>query len=117
MKTLFFIIALALSTSMFAQNSKESEKLDLSNLKVAMTVENLKELEDFNPEDLREVFLEMNENEEIEFSLKFIYPEQVKDPNIKKSFSYKLSGNSNEIEDLLNSITYIQKIAVKVASK
>lgn len=90
MKTLFFVIALGFSTLMVGQesdktNSTESsinyeektevENMNLSNLKIAVSMESLKELKDFKVEDLREIFEEMKPDEKIEFSLKYIYPD------------------------------------------
>lgn len=132
MKTLFFVIALGFSTLMVGQKSEkknstassinyeestEVEKMNLSNLKIAVSMESLKELKEFEVENLREIFDEMKPDEKIEFSLKYIYPEKVNNVQMTRSFSYKLEGNSNKIDDLITSISEIQKIAIRVASK
>lgn len=132
MKTLFFIIALGFSTLMIGQKSEktnsivtevnykensEVEMMNLSNLKIAVSLESLKELKEFNVDDLREIFKEMKPNEKIEFSLKYIYPENVNNVEMTRSFSYKLEGNSNKIDDLITSIIEIQKKAIRIASK
>ncbi len=117
MKTLLLIISLAFSTFMYGQDSKKSENLNLNNLKISVTLETFEELKEFDVEELREVFSEVEKDEKIEFSLKYIFPKTPNNNENEKSISYKLEGNSSEIEKFVNSINQIQKVAVRVASR
>lgn len=117
MKSSLFIICLAFATFMNAQDSIKTESLNLNDLKISVTLENFEELKKFDVEEFREVFSEVKKDKKIEFSLKYIYPKTVNSTEKEKSISYKLEGNSSEIEKFVNGINQIQKVAVRVASR
>lgn len=117
MKTLLFIISLAFTTFMNAQDSIKTEPLNLNDLKISVTLETFEELKEFDVEELREIFSEVKKDMKIEFSLKYTFPKTLNSTENEKSISYKLEGNSSEIEKFVNSINQIQKVAVRVASR
>ncbi|WP_179344171.1 hypothetical protein [Winogradskyella ursingii] len=118
MKYVIVILAVLISTTSFGQSKKingnvtKDKVVKVENVKIEVSVDSADDLEsNFKIEDLRELFKHSSENEAI--SIKIICNGKKRDDGIESHVSYKVDGNSNDIEGLIKSVEVIRKAAVK----
>ena len=117
MKNLVTILVLLISTYSIGQDNSINgdvsiEDIKIQGLSVSVDVDSAEEIEStFKIKDIKEILNSVSENEEISFEIVCNGEEM---SNGKKSHvSYKVDGNSNDINSFLKRVKKIRKAAIK----
>ncbi|WP_456437246.1 hypothetical protein [Psychroserpens sp.] len=117
MKKLFTIFTLLLTTISFSQSEDiEFEitegNLKVSDLSVSVTVDSAEEVEStFKVKDIKELLKESVDVENISFEI--ICNGDMMSNGEKSTLSYKVNGNSDDVNSFLKSIKKMRKAAIK----
>jgi hypothetical protein len=115
MKNLFTILAFISFTLASAQNNNlEGDVLDdkvtLENLNIAVTVNSAKDIKStFDVNDIKNIVLDVDDNEALSFAITC----ENTSNNSNSHLTYKVKGNTNDLEGFIKSIRKIRKSAIK----
>ena len=116
MKNLFTILAVSILTLGFSQSKSSNglvvkNKTLVENVGITVEVDSADEIEKtFKVEDIKEILESTNENETITF--KIICNGKTMSNGKKSHMSYKIEGNSDEMDNFLNSVEKIRTSAI-----
>jgi len=117
MKSVFTLLTLLLTTISFSQSEDIESKiadnnLKVSDLSVSVTVDSAEEVEStFKVKDIKELLNESVDVENISFEI--ICNGEMMSNGEKSTLSYKVNGNSNDVNGFLKSIKKMRKAAIK----
>lgn len=112
LKKVLTCLVMLISVVGFSQSKVDEESVKVDAFSIEVTIDSLEELEStFKAEDLDELFMMMDNNEELSFTLNCSFSE-VKD-NLKGSMTYTVVGRANEKEKLLKNIEKMKATALK----
>lgn len=117
MKTIITSLAILISAFTFGQtltgHTKTTTVKDtkITSFKIEVTVDDAKELEStFKVEDFREILNESEPGEEVTFKL--TCNGRLLDNGVKSHVSYKIEGNTDNINDFLEGVKKIKEAAI-----
>lgn len=108
-----FVIALSFGQtgSKSLQSTTQIEKPELNSIAIQVQVDSAEDLENtFNIEDLKEVFALSAEDQDI--TLKIICNGEPMSNGVKSSMSYKIKGNTSDIDSFLKQAEKIRNGAI-----
>lgn len=117
MKNVLTVLAICLATTLFAQNNSLKgnvtfNKVKIENLKIAVEVDFVEEIEStFSVEDFEKILDETGNNEDIFFSIKC--NDKKVGNEVKSHIKYEIKGNTSEKEKFLAGIKKVRASAIK----
>ncbi|MGB3605815.1 hypothetical protein [Psychroserpens sp.] len=117
MKTVFTILGLLVATVSFGQaNNLEATMTTndtrITELNILVSVDSEEELEStFKMEDIQKILDEVADEGEVSFEIKC--NKKKSDMGISSSVSYRISGNSNDVDGFLTKVEHIKNTAIK----
>lgn len=117
MKNLVTILVLLISTYSIGQDNSingdvSTEDIKIQGLSVSVDVDSAEEIEStFKIKDIKEILNSVSENEEISFEI--VCNGEEMSNGTKSHVSYKVDGNSNDINSFLKRVKKIRKAAIK----
>lgn len=117
MKNVLTVLAICLTTTLFAQSNNLKgnvtfNKVKIENLKIAVEVDSVEEIEStFSVEDFEKILDETGNNEDIIFSIK-CNDKKVGD-DVKSHIKYEIKGNTDNKKEFLKNIAKLRKAALK----
>ncbi|MDO1502534.1 hypothetical protein Q2T40_20555 [Winogradskyella maritima] len=122
MKTIITSLAIFMTAFTFGQtltgNAKKTTLKDakVTDFKIEVTVDDAQELEStFKVEDFREILNESEPGEAVTFKL--TCNGRVLDNGVKSHVSYKIEGNTNNIDDFLEGVKKVREAGIKYYNK
>lgn len=115
MKNLFTILALVSFTLVSAQsNTLESDVskdiVTFENLNISVTVNSAEDIKStFNVKDIKDIVLDVDDNEALSFAITC----EDASKNSNSYLTYKVEGNTNDVDGFIKSIKVIRKSAIK----
>jgi len=107
MRSTITLLLLFCYTLFFSQNNSKENELIFENLKLEMTIDTDNDLKEINLNDIKSIFKQSKINQPIEFK---VHCNNITNINAKliTDLSFKVNGNSNEIDSFMKKIKTIK---------
>jgi len=108
MRNTITLLLLFCSTLFFSQNNNKENEQVFENLKLEITIDSYDDVKHINLSDIKHVFKQSKTNQPIEFK---VHCNNITNINAKviTDLSFKVNGNSNEIDSFMKKIKTIKK--------
>lgn len=108
MRSTITLLFLFCSTLFFAQNNSKENELIFEDLKLEITIDSYDDVKDINLNDIKSIFKQSKINQPIEFKVHCNNITNI-ESSIITNLSFKVNGNSNEIDSFIKKIKTIKK--------